>query len=139
MTQVDFYVLPKGGGLTLAQAVGRIAEKAVGKGHQVFIQATEEAEAIDVQHGLWTFKAQSFLPSALVTSHDREPVAIGWSEPGLEYDDVLLNISGAVPGYFARFRRLAEIVPQDEAKLAASRDAWRFYRDRGYPLAKHDV
>ena len=139
MTQVDFYVLPKGGGLTLAQAVGRIAEKAVGKGHQVFIQATEEAEAIDVQHGLWTFKAQSFLPSALVTSHDREPVAIGWAEPGLEYDDVLLNISGAVPVYFSRFRRLAEIVPQDEAKLEASRDAWRFYRDRGYPLAKHDV
>ena len=139
MTQVDFYVLPKGGGLTLAQAVGRIADKAVGKGHQVFIQATEETEAIDVQHGLWTFRAQSFLPSALVTSHDQEPVAIGWAEPGLEYDDVLLNISGAVPVYFSRFRRLAEIVPQDEAKLAASRDAWRFYRDRGYPLAKHDL
>ena len=139
MTQVDFYVLPKDGSLTLAQAVGRIAEKAVGKGHQVFIQATDEAEAINVQQGLWTFKAQSFLPSALVTSHDREPVAIGWEEPGLEYDDVLLNISGTVPGYFSRFRRLAEIVPQDEAKLAASRDAWRFYRDRGYPLAKHDL
>ena len=139
MTQVDFYVLPKDGSLTLAQAVGRIAEKAVGKGHQVFIQATDEAEAVNVQQGLWTFKAQSFLPSALVTSHDREPVAIGWAEPGLEYDDVLLNISGAVPVYFSRFRRLAEIVPQDEAKLAASRDAWRFYRDRGYPLAKHDV
>ena len=139
MTQVDFYVLPKDGSLTLAQAVGRIAEKAVGKGHQVFIQATDEAEAVNVQQGLWTFKAQSFLPSALVTSQDREPVAIGWEEPGLEYDDVLLNISGAVPDYFSRFRRLAEIVPQDEAKLAASRDAWRFYRDRGYPLAKHDL
>lgn len=139
MTQVDFYVLPKDGSLTLAQAVGRIAEKAVGKGHQVFIQATDETEAVDVHQRLWTFKAQSFLPSALVTSHDREPVAIGWAEPGLEFDDVLLNISGAVPGYFSRFRRLAEIVPQDEAKLAASRDAWRFYRDRGYPLAKHDL
>ena len=139
MTQVDFYVLPKDGGLTVAQAVGRITEKALGEGHQVFIQTTDEAEAINVQHGLWTFKAQSFLPSALVTSHDREPVAIGWAEPGLEYDDVLLNISGAVPDYFSRFRRLAEIVPQDEAKLAASRDAWRFYRDRGYPLAKHDL
>lgn len=139
MTQVDFYVLPKDGGLTVAQAVGRITEKALGEGHQVFIQTTDEAEAIDVQRGLWTFKAQSFLPSALVTLHDREPVAIGWAEPGLEYDDVLLNISGAVPGYFSRFRRLAEIVPQDEAKLAASRDAWRFYRDRGYPLAKHDL
>ena len=139
MTQVDFYVLPKDGSLTLAQAVGRIAEKAVGKGHQVFIQATDEAEAVNVQQGLWTFKAQSFLPSALLTSHDREPVVIGWAEPGLEYDDVLLNVSGAVPGYFSRFRRLAEIVTQDEAKLAASRDAWRFYRDRGYPLAKHDL
>lgn len=139
MTQVDFYLLPTDGSLTLAQAVGRIAEKAVGKGHQIFIQVTDETEAVDVQTALWTFKAQSFLPSALVMLHDREPVVIGWTDPGLEHDDVLLNITGAVPAYFSRFRRLAEIVPQDEAKLAASRDAWRYYRDRGYPLVKHDL
>ena len=139
MTQVDFYLLPKDGSLTLAQAVGRIAEKSSGKGHQIFIQVTYETEAVDVQRALWTFKAQSFLPSALVMMHDQQPVVIGWTDPGLEHDDVLLNITGAVPGYFSRFRRLAEIVPQDEAKLAASRDAWRYYRDRGYPLAKHDL
>lgn len=139
MTQVDFYVLPPDGSLTLDQAIGRIAEKAVGKGHRVFIQTSNETEATDIQRGLWTFRAQSFLPSALLGCDSDEPVAIGWTEPGLEHDDVLLNITGAVPGYFSRFRRLAEIVPQDEAKLAASRDAWRFYRDRGYPLAKHDL
>ena len=49
MTQVDFYVLPKDGGLTVAQAVGRITEKALGEGHQVFIQTTDEAEAINVE------------------------------------------------------------------------------------------
>ena len=139
MTQVDFYVLPPDGSLTLDQAIGRIAEKAVGKGHRVFIQTSNETEATDIQRGLWTFRAQSFLPSALLGCDSDEPVAIGWTEPGLEHDDVLLNITGAVPGYFSRFRRLAEIVPPDEAKLAASRDAWRFYRDRGYPLAKHDL
>ena len=139
MTQVDFYVLPPDGSLTLDQAIGRIAEKAVGKGHRVFIQTSNEAEAADIQRGLWTFRAQSFVPSALLGCDSDEPVAIGWTEPGLEHDDVLLNITGAVPGYFSRFSRLAEIVPQDEAKLAASRDAWRFYRDRGYPLAKHDL
>lgn len=139
MTQVDFYVLPKDGSLTLAQAIGRIAEKAVSKGHRVFIHAADKTEAAAIQRGLWTFRPQSFLPSALLESHDEEPVAIGWGEPRLDHDDVLLNVTGAVPGYFSRFRRLAEIVPQDEAKLAASRDAWRFYRDRGYPLAKHDL
>lgn len=139
MTQVDFYVLPKDGSLTLAQAIGRIAEKAVSKGHRVFIHAADKTEAADIQRGLWTFRPQSFLPSALLESHDEELVAIGWAEPRLDHDDVLLNVTGAVPGYFSRFRRLAEIVPQDEAKLAASRDAWRFYRDRGYPLAKHDL
>jgi len=139
VTKIDFYVMPEDTSLSLGQAIGRIAEKAAGRGHQIFIQVTDETEAVNVQRSLWTFKEQSFLPSALMTLHDGEPVAIGWTEPGLEYDDVLLNITGTVPSYFSRFRRLAEIVPQDEAKLVASRDAWRFYRDRGYPLAKHDL
>ena len=139
MTQVDFYVLPKDGSLTLAHAIGRIVDKALGKGHRVFIHVTDETEAANIQRCLWTFRAQSFVPSALLKEHDKEPVAIGWTEPGLEHDDVLLNITGTVPGYFSRFRRLAEIVPQDEAKLVASRDAWRFYRERGYTLAMHEL
>ena len=53
--------------------------------------------------------------------------------------DVIINATRSIPGCFSRFGRMAEIVTHDEAAIAASRDAWRFYRDRGYPLAKHEL
>ena len=139
MTQVDFYVLPENGSLTAHAAVGRIADKALSRGHQIFVQVTDEATATELHESLWTFREASFLPHAIVGKDDGEPLVIGWSEPPLEYDDLLINTTGAVPGHFARFGRLAEIVAPVAAKLEASREAWRFYRDRGYPLAKHDL
>ena len=139
MTQVDFYVLPENGSLTAHAAVGRIAEKALSRGHQIFVQVKDEAAAIRLHESLWTFREASFLPHAIAGQDDDEPLVIGWDDPPVEHDDVLINTTGAVPGHFARFSRLAEIVAPDAATIAASREAWRFYRDRGYPLAKHDL
>ena len=139
MTQVDFYVLPENGSLTAHAAVGRIAEKALSRGHQIFVQVKDEAAAIRLHESLWTFREASLLPHAIAGQDDGEPLVIGWEDPPVEHDDVLINTTGAVPGHFARFSRLAEIVAPDAATIAASREAWRFYRDRGYPLAKHDL
>ena len=139
MTQVDFYVLPENGSLAAHAAVGRVAEKALSRGHQIFVQVKDEAAAITLHESLWTFREASFLPHAIAGQDDGEPLVIGWGDPPVEHDDVLINTTGAVPGHFARFSRLAEIVAPDAATIAASREAWRFYRDRGYPLAKHDL
>ena len=139
MTQVDFYVLPENGSLTAYAAVGRIAEKALSRGHRIFVQVADQATATALHDSLWTFRAESFLPHAVVGKDDGEPLVIGWDDPSLEHDDVLINTTGAVPGHFARFGRLAQIVAPDAATIEASREAWRFYRDRGYPLAKHDL
>ena len=119
--------------------MGRIAEKALSRGHQIFVQVADEATATALHDSLWTFRTESFLPHAIVGKDDGEPLVIGWDDPSLEHDDVLINTTGAVPGHFARFGRLAEIVAPDAATIEASREAWRFYRDRGYPLAKHDL
>ena len=139
MTQVDFYVLPENGSLAAHAAVGRIAEKALSRGHQIFVQVKDEAAAITLHESLWTFREASFLPHAIAGQDDGEPLVIGWDDPPVEHDDVLINTTGAVPGHFARFSRLAQIVAPDAATIEASREAWRFYRDRGYPLAKHDL
>ena len=139
MTKVDFYVLPENGSLTAHAAVGRIAEKALNRGHQIFVQVKDEAAATALHDSLWSFREASFLPHAIAGTDDGEPLLIGWDDPLIELDDVLINTTGAVPDHFARFGRLAEIVEPDAAALEASREAWRFYRDRGYPLAKHDL
>ena len=139
MTQIDFYLLPKNGNLSLAAALGRIADKAIAKGHHVFVQVTDEAQGAALQESLWTFRPEAFLPHTLQGSNDDAAVIIGWDAPPIDHDDVMINATGAIPSHFSRFRRLIEMVPHDEANLAASREAWRFYRDRGYPLAKHDL
>ncbi|MDA8679402.1 DNA polymerase III subunit chi [Luminiphilus sp.] len=139
MTQVDFYVLPRDGTLPVVNAVGRIAEKALSRGHRIFVSVCDEDQAHTFDGALWTFRPETFLPHALMGGDSNEPVIIGWSEPPLEQNDVLINTTGVILDYFSRFTRLAEIVAPDEACLASSRNAWRFYRDRGYSLTKHDL
>ena len=97
MTQVDFYVLPENGGLTAHAAVGRIAEKALSRGHQIFVQVKDEAEANALHDSLWAFRAESFLPHAIAGTDDDEALIIGWEDPPTEHDDVLINTTGAVP------------------------------------------
>ena len=139
MTQVDFYVLPQSGNLTINGAVARLTEKALSRGHRVFVHVGDEQRGHELDEALWTFRPESFIPHALLGSSTTERVTIGWSEPPIEESDVLINTTASVPGFFARFQRLAEIVSPDEAALSASRLAWRYYRDRGYPLAKYDL
>ena len=98
-----------------------------------------QAQALDDL--LWTFRDGSFVPHELYSPGAAEPapVVIGCDpDPQLE-PDVLINLAEAVPPCFSRFQRLAELVDADPARREASRELWRFYRDRGYPLQKHDL
>jgi hypothetical protein len=80
--------------------------------------------------------------------HRRIDVAAGEPAPVLrsararnarDHHDVLINLTQSVPPLFGRFERVAEIVLDDPALRAASRERWRFYKERGYPLAHHDL
>ena len=53
--------------------------------------------------------------------------------------DVLINLTPAVPLFFSRFARVAEIVGQDEDSKLSARERFRFYRDRGYALESHTI
>ncbi|MCH1580144.1 MAG: DNA polymerase III subunit chi [Luminiphilus sp.] len=139
MTKIDFYVLPEDGSLPTAVAIGRLAEKASARGHQVFIQTKDSQDALQLDEALWAFRPSSFLPHSLATERGPERVIIGHEEPPMEYDDVLINLTHSVLGHFSRFERMAEIVTHDALAIEASREAWRFYRDRGYPLEKHEL
>ena len=52
---------------------------------------------------------------------------------------VLVNLTGAPPPFFSRFERLAEIVATDESAVAAGRERYRYYRERGYELRAHNL
>ena len=60
--------------------------------------------------------------------------------PGsLPHHEVLVNLGGGQPPWFASFERLVEVVGSDDDDRAGARERWRFYRERGYALERHDL
>ncbi|MFV0276994.1 MAG: DNA polymerase III subunit chi [Parahaliea sp.] len=139
MTRVGFYVVQSAGDTERLRVAARLADKAFGQGHRVFINTASETQARELDTLLWSYRATSFLPHALAGEPGSELVAIGWGQEPDGHDDLLINLQLDIPAFFGRFQRVAEVVTQDEEHLAALRRSWRFYRERGYPLEKYDL
>ena len=138
VTRIDFYIVPEQGPDSSALTACRLAEKAYEKGHTVHLHLTDAAEVGALDTLLWTFRDGSFLPHQVLTGEPvNAPVTLGWQDDPPVPADVLINLSAQVPAYFSRFQRLAEIVGPDPEALSASRERYRFYRERGYPLHNH--
>lgn len=141
MTQVDFYVLAEkatGDRFTLAC---RLAEKAWQQGRRVYLHTGSEAESLQMDKLLWTYRVGSFLPHGLAIDADPalNPVLIGNGDNAGEEHDVLVNLASEVPGFFSRFERVVEPLDRNTEVRTAGRSRFRFYRDRGYPLNSHDI
>lgn len=141
MTQVDFYILQESAPDARQLFACRLTEKAYKQGHQVYINTESAPQLKQLDDLLWTFRAGSFLPHAVYAdSQDADqPILLGHA---LEPDgpaDVMLNLDSAVPPWFGRFQRVAELVGGDEAARAAARERYRFYQDRGYTLNTHKL
>jgi DNA polymerase-3 subunit chi len=67
------------------------------------------------------------------------PVVLTASADALPWHDVLVNLGDGLPAGFARFERLIEVVGGGQDERDRGRERWRFYRDRGYPLEKHEL
>lgn len=139
MTQVDFYILAESAPRARMLFACRLAEKAFGLGHRVFVHAGSEGEARELDDLMWTFRDGSFLPHGLSGEAAEAPVHIGaGAEPGQGFH-LLINLGAEVPGFFSRFERVAEVVDGGEAGKARGRERFRFYKDRGYPLETHKL
>lgn len=139
MTRVDFYVVSDAGPDAVLRVAARLTDKARASGHRLFIHAASEAQAEQLDQLLWSFRPGSFVPHARADQDPTEAVVIGWGQDPGEHNDVMINLAGEAPPFFSRFARVAEVVTADEQQREAQRAAWRFYRDRGYPLHKHDL
>ena len=137
MTSIDFYFNAE----DRLQVACRLAGKAVSRGKRLLIYAPEAETASRIDRMLWTWPAIGFVPHCM--AHDRlaaeTPVLIAAGEDAPEGCDVLLNLGAACPPHFARFERLLEVVGGADEEKAAGRERYKFYRDRGYAIAHHDL
>ncbi len=141
MTRVDFYIIEGGGTPARPLFACRLVEKAVARGHQVYINTGSTAQLRQLDDLLWSFRDGSFLPHAIYdqAGPERPPVLLGHATEPQECNDVLVNLAQEVPSFFSRFNRMAELVDGDETQRAAARERYRFYKDRGYTLKTHSL
>lgn len=141
MTRIDFYLLPVAVSHGKLSFACRLAEKAFRQGLRVHVHASDDSEADAIDELLWSFRDTSFVPHRRIDADTGAavPVLIGWGGQASEHHDMLINLAQEVPPLFGRFERVAEIVLDDDRLRAASRERWRHYKERGYPLAHHDL
>lgn len=131
MTRIDFHTNV---GDALLYAC-RLARKAYQAG-QPLVVVGDPGRLRLFDERLWTFSPLDFLPHCMADSAlaARTPIVLTADLAHAPHHQILLNLAPAVPPQFARFERLLEIVGDGEDELAAGRERYRFYRDRGYPL-----
>ncbi len=142
MTRVDFYILPAQDIQARQLFACRLIEKAYRMGHRIYIHTNDEHQSQALDELLWSYRPSSFIPHAQlgVTAKDERPsIEIGHGEHADDHHDVLINLSQQVPQFFSSFERVTEVVVQDQQVLNATRQNYKFYKDRGYPLERHDM
>jgi DNA polymerase-3 subunit chi len=137
VTTIDFYFNAE----DPLQVACRLAAKAVSQKKRMVIYAPDADTASRIDKMLWTWQAIGFTPHCAAGDElaAETPVLIACGEEAPEGCGLLLNLSAQTPPHFARFERLFEVVPAEEAGRAAGRSRYRFYLDRGYKIANHDL
>lgn len=140
MTRIDFYIVA-GDSARHSEVVCSLSHKASRGGQRVYVYTPDEASAASLDQRLWTWRDTSFLPHARFGEPEAEhaPVVLGHVDPGAWAGDVLINLHPEVPGFFARFNRVLEVVDADPENRRRGRVRYRHYQERGYALEVHDL
>ncbi len=159
MTKIDFYITDIKTTEDYYHFACRLTEKAFRNRHNVYLHTENEIAMQTLDDLLWTFRPNSFLPhssensdqiqtspavdneesSSDVAKSDAAKIMVAHSGNPGEHHDVLLNLTHQTPDFFSRFTRVAELVMGDEEAKVKSRQRYKYYRDRGYPLEIHNL
>lgn len=141
MTQADFYILAGQSIVEQWTFACRLIEKVSARGHEILLQVNSEQEALAFDTFLWEYKAESFIPHTIIGDKHQTSARlhINWLPDPAHHHDVLINMSSELPYFYSRFERLVEIVIQEDKVLEATRQHYRFLKDRGYPIQYQDM
>ncbi|HHF7345061.1 TPA: DNA polymerase III subunit chi [Legionella feeleii] len=139
--RVDFYLLNSNELSSRWLLACRLLEKAYLRGHQVFVYCDTKQDAEQLDELLWTFKDNSFIPHNLQGEGPEPPppIQLGYQGEPRGFNDILLNLAAPIPSFYARFRRVMEIVVNDETAKELSRAHYREYRLKQCELHTHDI
>lgn len=125
--------------------IARLSRRAASEG-RLLLWLVDEEQSVRIDRDLWREPPESFLPHEFWQPADDYPagvsvvLAVGDGLPELADDIVVLNSSDALwcdaPAPPAR---VLEIVGDSLEDLAAARDRFRVYRQRGFEIEHHNM
>ena len=138
MTNIIFYRI-KGDFNSLLLFACELVNKAYQKKISVLINTSEENISKKIDEKLWSFDSVSFIPHD-IESEPSSTIAINHElNPG-RHDQLLINLSdSSTPRWFSRFKKVIEIVYDEQEVINNKRKQYRFYQSRGYPITYHDL
>jgi len=141
MTKIDFYILPESSPQATMLFVCRLIEKAYKQRHRIYIHTEEETIAHQLDEMLWTYRDDSFLPHNLYGEgpEPTPPIQIGINATPEQHRDVLINLGQQIPTCHTQFKRIIEIIADDENAKTAGRERYRFYRTTGFEINTHQL
>ena len=137
MTRIDFYQLSPQQH-SHDRVICQLCQKAYENNQYTLLltQSAEQTAHLDRQ--LWIFNDDSFVPHDALESTDFKTPVLIQNEPVATADrQLLINLSSSIPGFFAQFERVIELVTEDNKQQA--REHYSFYKERGYPLNHHNL
>jgi len=140
--KVDFYLLDRHVTDGRLRAACRLCRKIHTLGHRIYVQTPDLEQARKLDELMWTFDQSSFVPHGLYDPGQVEmdtPIALGPHPPSGGDYEVLVTMLDTVPDQYDEFARVAELVDNTPEDKALARDRYRWYRDRGCELSKHDL
>lgn len=150
MKQVDFYLISNRVNDAKFKLASRLANK-LQRLEQSALVITDNADASSqLDRVMWTFSDTSFLAHDHFATSDNKSAGKRASVQIGEHDnvnpqvlesaqDVLINLSSAIPLFNHHFSRIAEIVEHDETSKAAARKRFKSYQTEGFEIKTHPI
>ncbi|MFZ6047829.1 DNA polymerase III subunit chi [Pseudomonas sp. CR3202] len=130
--RIEFYVLSSANPADRLRAACQLAAKGWRHGLPVLLRCSDAAQRDELDQLLWRFRAESFIPHSLIGDDATAPVVLALDEEPPVAQGLLINLASSISPHVERFSRVIEIVNQEPALLAACRENFRAYRQRGY-------
>ena len=136
MTEVAFYTNV----IDQTRLIKKLLHKAHNLGRKLHISVRDELEGEQIAKDLYVAEPTSFfgISSSPHDAHDLTSLTISYTSD-YGHNDIIINLTYEVPDNFSAFKRLIEIVRQDEGNISAARDRYRWYKDRGYSIATYKL
>lgn len=137
--QIDFYLLSDSDPMPFSC---RLIEKIYHKKRHIYVHTSNQAAAHRLDDLLWTYKDISFIPHNLYGEGPEPPppIQIGFGlEPQQQRYDILLNFAPDIPAFYTKFKRVLEIIANEETALAQGRENYKYYRSQNCDIKTHKI